>query len=70
VDETSPTSLIRFRNRHPFLPDLAYRVGQAAVFAAEEFFYCAIRNEHTGTAYRRDANRILAWCEQRGFENT
>ena len=34
------------------LPDIVRRAGQAAVFAAEEFFYGAIRNEHTRTAYR------------------
>ena len=27
------------------------RAGQAAVFAAEEFYYGSIRNEHTRTAY-------------------
>ncbi len=50
------------------LPDIIRRAGQAAVFAAEEFFYGAIRNEHTRTAYRRAVDRFLAWCEQRGLE--
>lgn len=50
------------------LPDIIRRAGQAAVFAAEEFFYGAIRNEHTRTAYRRAVNRFLAWCESRGLE--
>jgi len=50
------------------LPDIVRRAGQAAVFAAEEFFYGAIRNEHTRTAYRRAVDRFLAWCEQRGLE--
>ena len=50
------------------LPDILRRAGQAAVFAAEEFFYGAIRNEHTRTAYRRAVDQFLAWCEQRGLE--
>jgi len=44
------------------------RAGQAAVFAAEEFFYGTIRNEHTRAAYRRAVDRFLAWCERRGLE--
>ena len=52
----------------PALPDIVRRAGQAAVFAAEEFFYGAIRNEHTRTAYRRAVDRFLGWCEQRGLE--
>ena len=32
------------------LPDIVRRAGQAAVFAADEFFYGAIRNEHTRAA--------------------
>lgn len=50
------------------LPDIVRRAGQAAVFAADEFFYGAIRNEHTRTAYRRAVNRFLDWCESRGLE--
>lgn len=50
------------------LPDIVRRAGPAAVFAAEEFFYGAIRNDHTRTAYRRAVDRFLAWCEQRGIE--
>jgi integrase/recombinase XerD len=50
------------------LPDMVRRAGQAAVFAADEFFYGAIRNEHTRAAYRRAVNQFLAWCEQRGLE--
>ncbi len=44
------------------------RAGQAAVFAAEEFFYGTIRNEHTRAAYRRAVDRFLVWCERRGLE--
>jgi len=50
------------------LPEIVSRAGQAAVFAAEEFFYGAIRNEHTRAAYRRAVNRFLAWCEARGLQ--
>jgi len=50
------------------LPDIVHRAGQAAVFAAEEFFYGSIRNEHTRTAYRRAVDQFLAWCEERGLE--
>ncbi len=50
------------------LPDIVRRAGQAAVFAAEEFFYGAIRNEYTRTAYRRAVDRFLAWCDERGLE--
>jgi len=52
----------------PALPDIVQRAGQAAVFAAEEFYYGSIRNEHTRTAYRRAVDRFLAWCEERGLE--
>lgn len=52
----------------PALPGIVRRAGQAAIFAAEEFFYGAIRNEHTRVAYRRAVDRFLAWCEQRGLE--
>jgi len=42
--------------------------GQAAVFAAEEFFDGTIRNENTRRAYRHAVNQFLAWCEQRELE--
>jgi len=50
------------------LPGIVHRAGQAAVFAAEGFFYGSIRNEHTRTAYRRAVDQFLAWCEERGLE--
>lgn len=50
------------------LPDIVRRCGHAAVYAAEEFFYGAIRNEHTRAAYRRAVDQFLAWCEQRGLD--
>jgi len=52
----------------PTPSDIVRHASQAAVFAAEEFFYGSIRNEHTRTAYRRAVDWFLAWCEQRGLE--
>jgi integrase/recombinase XerD len=50
------------------LPNIIRRAGQAALFAAKEFFYGAIRNEHTRNAYRRAVDRFLAWCESGGLD--
>ena len=50
------------------LPDIVHRAGQAAVFAAEEFFDGTIRNENTSRAYRHAVTKFLAWCEERGLE--
>src|SRR5215471_19807089 len=44
----------------PALPNVVQRAGQAAVFAAEEFFYGTIRNPHTRLAYRRAVHQFLA----------
>lgn len=52
----------------PPLPAIVRQAGPAAVFAANEFFYGRVRNEHTRVAYRRAVDRFLAWCEQRGLE--
>jgi len=52
----------------PALPGIVRQAGQAAVFAANEFFYGRVRNEHTRAAYRRAVDRFLAWCEIRGLE--
>ena len=49
------------------LPDIVRRAGQAAVFAAEEFVYGALRNEHTRKAYRHAVDRFLTWCDERGL---
>ena len=51
----------------PDLPALVRQAGPAAVFAAEEFFYAAIGNEHTRSAYRAAVERFLNDCEQRGI---
>jgi site-specific recombinase XerD len=69
VDQQEPagTAIIP-SNEAMKLPATVRRAGQAAVFAAEEFFYGAIRNQHTRAAYRRAVDRFLAWCESRGLE--
>jgi len=50
------------------LPAIVRRAGDAAIFAAEEFFYGEIRNEHTRSAYLHAVRQFLAWCEERGLE--
>ena len=50
------------------LPYIVRRSGSAAVFAAEEFFFGTIRNDHTRRAYLTAVNQFLAWAEARGLE--
>jgi len=50
------------------LPEMLSRAGKAAVFAAEEFFYGRLRNEHTRSAYLVAIKRFLAWAEARSLE--
>jgi integrase/recombinase XerD len=50
------------------LPEILSRGGPAAVFAADEFFYGRIRNEHTRAAYLIAVRRFLKWAESRGLE--
>ena len=50
------------------LPEILVRGGHAAVFAAEEFFFARIRNEHTRAAYMGAVKRFLAWAETRHLE--
>src|SRR5580704_19764855 len=50
------------------LPEILVRAGKAAVFAAEEFFFGRIRNEHTRAAYLVAVRRFLRWAENRGLE--
>ena len=40
----------------------------AAVFAADEFFYGRIWNEHTRAAYFIAVKKFLAWAEGRDLE--
>src|ERR1700690_3624564 len=50
------------------LPEILGRAGKTAVFAAEEFFFGRIRNEHTRAAYLVAVRRFLKWAESRGLE--
>src|SRR5580704_16274494 len=48
------------------LPEIIRRAGCNAVFAAKEFFFGTIRNEHTQRAYRHAVKRFLKWAEKHG----
>ena len=50
------------------MPEIVARAGDAAVFAAEEFFFGRIRNEHTRRAYFIAVKRFLTAIEVRGLE--
>jgi site-specific recombinase XerD len=54
-----------------FLPSqfrILVSAGKAAAFAAEEFFFGRIRNEHTRAAYLIAVKRFLRWAEACGLE--
>jgi len=44
-------------------PQILIRAGNPALFAAEEFFFGQIRNEHTRAAYLVAVKRFLAFAE-------
>jgi integrase/recombinase XerD len=48
------------------LPAIIERAGANAVFAAQEFFFGTIRNEHTRRAYLHAVKLFLAWAEKHG----
>jgi len=48
------------------LPAIITRAGPNAVFAAQEFFFGKIRNEHTRRAYQHAVKQFLAWIEKHG----
>lgn len=50
------------------LPAIVARAGKSAVFAADEFFFGRIRNEHTRRAYFSAVKRFLASAEASGLE--
>ena len=52
------------------MPAIVERAGKAAVFAADEFFFGKIRNEHTRKAYLHAVKKFLVWAEERGVELT
>jgi integrase/recombinase XerD len=48
------------------LPAIITRAGPNAVFAAQEFFFGKIRNEHTRRAYRHAVTLFLEWIGKHG----
>jgi site-specific recombinase XerD len=48
------------------LPEIIHRTGANAVFAAQEFFFGTIRNEHTQRAYLHAVKHFLKWAEKHG----
>jgi site-specific recombinase XerD len=50
------------------LPEILARAGKAAVFAADEFFFGRIRNEHTRAAYLHAVRQFLIWAEAHHLE--
>jgi site-specific recombinase XerD len=48
------------------LPDIIHRAGANAVFAAQEFFFGKIRNEHTRRAYQHAVKLFLNWIGKHG----
>lgn len=48
------------------LPTIIERTGANAVFAAQEFFFGTIRNEHTRRAYLHAVKLFLNWVEKHG----
>jgi site-specific recombinase XerD len=48
------------------LPAIIHRAGPNAVFAAQEFFYGKIRNEHTRRAYQHAVKLFLNWIGKHG----
>jgi site-specific recombinase XerD len=63
-----PSKALVSKNENVALPAILSRAGAAAVFAAEEFFYGKIRNEHTRRAYLIAIRRFLAWAEDQRIE--
>src|SRR5687767_14666956 len=50
------------------LPAIISRAGKAAIFAAEEFFFGRIRNQHTRAAYLHAVKLFLWWAEGRRLQ--
>ena len=49
-------------------PAILRQAGNAACFAADEFFSARISNPPTRRAYARSVKRFLQWCENQGIE--
>src|SRR5580658_7754583 len=48
------------------LPEIIHRSGANATFAAQEFFFGTVRNEHTRRAYLHAVRTFLDWIEKHG----
>ncbi len=48
-------------------PPIVVDAGPYACFAYAEFFASTIRNPNTKIAYRRNVDRFLSWCDERGL---
>lgn len=48
------------------IPAIVRRAGSNATFAAQEFFFGTLRNEHTQRAYLHAVKLFLAWAEKHG----
>ena len=48
-------------------PSIVADAGPYAEFAYAEFFSSKIRNPNTRKAYRRNVDRFLGWCDERGL---
>ncbi len=62
-----PDSLDR-KDAETDFPAVLVRAGQAACFAADEFFSARISNPHTRQAYARAVSAFLTWCEAQELE--
>src|SRR4051812_46007601 len=49
-------------------PAILGRAGEAAQFAAAEFFFANLRNPHTRSAYAHAIRRFLEWADERSME--
>src|ERR1039457_1649934 len=65
---SDPSKALVSKRENVELPAILARSGSAAVFAAEEFFYGKIRNEHTRRAYLIAIRRFLSWAEDQQIE--
>lgn len=61
----SPSGILPSSLAEP-LPEIIHRSGANAVFAAQEFFFGTVRNEHTQRAYLHAVKSFLEWAEKHG----
>ena len=60
--------IVQARAGSAALPSQVERVGGAARFAWDEFFYAEHHNPHTQKAYHRAVRQFLGWAEGQGVE--